>query len=114
MSTSPDLSPLALQRVGNRLRFTLAARGEELPELPANYEELLTTHLAHLLKDPAPYTAEVNLEGCPGISSRQLGSLIALQKILRPRFGRIPITGVSDSVRHLLELTRTDQLFDVS
>lgn len=108
-----DLTPLALRRAGSHLQFFLKTLEDILPELPDDYERLLARRLADILQEPAPLTAEINLQSIPGVSSRQLGSLIALGKVLRPRFGRLRVTGVSAAVHHLLELTRTDQLFDV-
>ena len=113
MVTPIDVSPLELQRSGNHLRFALAAHSDALAELPADYEQLLTVRLQQLLVEPKPLTVEVSLEDRPGISSRQLGSLIALQKVLRPRFGRISLTGVSEGLRHLLTRTHIAKLFDV-
>ena len=114
MASEPDLSPLELQREGNHLRFCLAAAEQILPELPADYEQLLSVQLRDFLRGTAPMTAEVDLQNIAGISSRELGSLIALQKVLRPRFGRVPIRGVSDGVRHLLAMTHVDQLFQMA
>jgi anti-anti-sigma regulatory factor len=111
--TANDLSPLALQRAGDCLRFTFAPQEEILPELPANYEEQLATRLRGLLAEPGQLSVEIDLQNLAALSSRQLGSLIALQKVLRARFGRVPMVNVSAGVRHLIELTRTGQLFDL-
>lgn len=113
MAPNPDVAPLELHREGNHLRFVFAAQAEILPELPGDYEELLTQRLHQLLAEPTPLTAEIDLRDVPGVSSRQLGSLIALQKVLRPRFGRLPITGLSDGVRRSLVTTRVDRLFAI-
>lgn len=113
MATLPDISPLELQRSGNHLRFVLKPQDEILPELPADFEELLAHSLADVFEGAETVTAEIDLGQTPALSSRQLGSLIALRKVLRERFDRVPIHGVSGSVRHLLELTRTDQFFEV-
>ena len=113
MASIPDLTPLELQRTGDHLRFVLSAQHDIFPELPADYEHLLNHRLTHLLAEPQPLTAEVHLQELAGISSRQLGSLIALQKVLRHRFGRIPITGVSDNVRRVLSMTHVDELFEL-
>lgn len=112
--SSLDLTPLALHRAGSHLQFFLKTLEDILPELPGDYEHLLARRLGNILQEPAPLTAEINLQNVVGVSSRQLGSLIALEKVLRPRFGRLRVTGVSPAVRHLLELTRTDQLFDLA
>ncbi len=110
----PDLTPLELRREGTHLHFLLAAPREILPELPADYERLLRVGLEQILAEPGPLTAEVDLENRPALSSRQLGSLIALQKVLRPRFARVPLRGVSEGVRHLLNITRVSELFDLA
>lgn len=109
----PDLSPLEMEREGDHLRFGLKPQDDIIPELPSEFEQVLERRLAEILGSATQLTVEINLANAPAISSRQLGSLIALQKVLRRRFERIPVTGVSASVRHLLSLTRTDQLFDM-
>ena len=111
---TPDVSPLELQAHGNHLRFVLSSQADIMAELPADYEDLLRVQLEQILTDSRPLTVEANLAGQAVISSRQLGSLIALQKVLRPRFGRIPLTGVSDGIRHLLARTHIDKLFDLA
>lgn len=113
MSTVPDLTPLMLNRQRNHLEFALRDQTEIMPQLPEDYEQYLAERLAGILQEDAPLTAEMNLHGISAISSRQLGSLIALGKVLRSRFGKIAVTGVSPGVRHLLEMTRTDQLFEL-
>jgi anti-anti-sigma regulatory factor len=112
--SSPDVSPLEMQRSGNHLRFVLSAHSDALAELPADYEQLLTLGLKEILAEAQALTVEVNLTGHSGVTSRQLGSLIALQKVLRPRFGRVPLTGVSEGIRQLLARTHIDKLFDVA
>jgi anti-anti-sigma regulatory factor len=111
LSSIPDLSPLALHREGDHLRFAIRPQDEIMAQLPEDYEDILADRLSELLADEGGWTVELDLRDVPGLSSRQLGSLIALGKVLRPRFGAIPVTHVSPPVRHLLELTRTDQLF---
>lgn len=107
----PDLTPLALRRVGDHLEFVLKPQEDILPELPGDYEQLLASRLADILLERGPLTVTINLYGATAMTSRQLGSLIALGKVLRERFGRVTISGLSPAIRHLLELTRTDQLF---
>lgn len=110
----PDLTPLGLRCQGNHLTFVLRRQEDILDELPADFEVVLADRLRGLLADEQPYTLEVDLESIAGLTSRQLGSLIALGKVLRARFGAIPMRGVSAGVRHLLDLTRTSALFDMS
>lgn len=111
LASGPDLTPLALHREGQHLRFVLRVQDDILEQLPPNYEEVLTERLAGILKDAGDSTAEIDLEDVAAISSRQLGSMIALGKVLRPRFGPLPLRRVSEGVRYLLEMTRTNALF---
>ncbi len=110
-AATPDLTPLALRRTGDHLEFVLKPHEGMFPELPADYEQLLANRLADILLEKGPLTVTINLYGVTAVSSRQLGSLIALGKVLRPRFGRAPLSGVSPTVHRLLQVTRTDQLF---
>jgi anti-anti-sigma regulatory factor len=110
----PDLTPLALQREGHELEFTLRTQQDILAQLPDEYERLLAERLAGTLAEQAPLTARINLQNLSAVSSRQLGSLIALGKVLRPRFGKVLVVGVSPGIRHLLQMTRTDQFFTVA
>lgn len=113
MAPQPDLSPLTLSRAGNHLCFRLKDQEEIFAELPPDYEQFLASELEEILSSGQVSSAEIDLENAPALSSRQLGSLIALQKVLRKHFDRVPVQGLSAKVRHLLELTRTDQFFDV-
>jgi len=56
----------------------------------------------------------MDLQGLPAISSRHLGLMLALQKALAGHYQRLPMTGISDGVRRLLNLTRTAQFFEIS
>ncbi len=114
MASAPDLTPLELLRVGDHLRFVLKPQADILPELPADYEQLVAHQLRAVLAEKSQLTAEIDLQNISGLSSRQLGSLIALSKVLRPRFGSVPVMGVSSGVRHLLRVTHTDRLFGLA
>lgn len=112
MDAPLDLSPLELHCEADLLRFQFKTQEGIYAELPADFETLLASQLAEVLQPGTTWRAEIDLQDVSGLSSRELGSLIALQKVLRPRFDRVPIVNVSHSVRHLLEITRTDQFFD--
>lgn len=113
MTALPEILPLQVSREGDHLRFSLASREEILPELPADYEQFLEERLAPLLVERHELRAGIDLEQHPGVSSRELGALITLQKVLRRHFETVPMTGVSDSVRHVLEVMGVGQLFDL-
>ncbi len=111
MATMPDLSPIAWHQEGGRLVFVLQSQDEILPQLANDFEHVLSERLAGLLAADTPLEARIDLQNLPAINSRQLGSLIALSKVLRPRLGAVALVGISPTVRHLLKLTKTDQLF---
>lgn len=113
MEDEPDLGPLTLNREGDVLRFTLAAPEQMTLDLPPNYENHLEHQLAEVLAAQPQVRATMDLQDLPAISSRQLGVMLALHKALRARIGRLPVTGVSEPVRRLFEMTRTDQFFEV-
>jgi anti-anti-sigma regulatory factor len=108
-----DVMPLLALSDGQAVRFCLSGPDEMLLEIPADYEAVLRERLAPLLTTLASMHAEVDLAGIRAVSSCQLGALVALQKVLRPHFGRVPIVNVGENVRHLLAVTHVDRLFDV-
>jgi len=108
------LGPLSVTRVGQEWRFRLCSPGEMLLELPQDYEHQLAEGLRPLLSSGDKPPVVLDLQGLPALSSRQLGLMLVLHKALRSRYERLPVSGVSPGVRHLLELTRTAQFFDVS
>jgi len=110
----PDLGPLTLSQAGNQWRFTLTAPTEMTLELPPDYDRHLSEKLQRLLARAGEPNVVMDLQDLPAISSRQLGLMLALQKALRDRRERLPITGISPPVRRLLNLTRTAQFFDIS
>ncbi|MFQ5805104.1 MAG: STAS domain-containing protein [Phycisphaerae bacterium] len=114
VNQTPDLGPLTLAQQGDRWRFTFTSPSEMTLELPPDYERYLTEKLAPLLGSSGKPAVELDLQGLPGISSRHLGLMLALQKTLADRYERLPLTGISDGVRRLLNLTRTAQFFDIS
>ena len=110
--TAQDLGPLSLTLDPQLWKFKLAHPDEMTLELPPDYERFLTEHLEPLLaRQPAPQV-ELSLEDLPGLSSRQLGLMLALHKVLADRCERLPLTGVSHGVRRLLHLTCTARFFD--
>jgi anti-anti-sigma regulatory factor len=114
MSQTPDLGPLTLTQEGDRWRFTLTTPSEMMLELPSDYERFLTERLEPMLRASALPPIEMDLRGLPAISSRQLGLMLALQRALADRCEKLCVTGLSDGVRRLLNLTRTEQFFRIS
>jgi anti-anti-sigma factor len=112
LNEMPDLGPLTLSQEGGRWRFTLTAPGAMTLELPPDYESFLGERLEPMLGSSGKPSVVMDLQGLPAISSRQLGLMLALHKTLSRHCGRLPITGISDGVRRLLDLTRTAQFFE--
>jgi anti-anti-sigma factor len=106
----PKLGPLNVEREAAAYRFTIANPAEMSLELPADYDEFLATRLSDVMQDQDAHF-ELDLRGLPAISSRQLGLMLALQKALRGRCERLTLCGVSEGVRRLLGMTRTDRFF---
>ena len=114
MADTVDLGQLVLTRGTECCRFTLAAPTQPVLELPANLERQLGERLANLLAAGDRPAVVLDLEGIPAISSRQLGVMLTLSKVLRDSVPRLPLKGVSGGVRRLLEVTRTDQFFEIT
>jgi anti-anti-sigma regulatory factor len=110
---SADLGPLTLTQQGNRWCFTITAPAEIMLELPRDYEHFLSKSLQRLTHTAHDLQVEMDLHDLPGLSSRQLGLMLALQKALADHCDRLHLTGVSPGVRRLLNLTRTVQFFDI-
>ncbi|MCH8805726.1 MAG: STAS domain-containing protein [Planctomycetes bacterium] len=108
-----ELGPLTMSREGDRCRFTLSAPDQMTLNLPRDYQQHLSEKLGDLLAENAEISITFDLEDLPGISSRQLGVMLALRKALRARCERLPLTGVSPGVQRLLAVTRTDQFFEI-
>ena len=113
LNESPDLGPLTVKQTAQGLRFTLTAPGQMTLELPPDYEQFLAEKLEPFLSVDKKPQVVMDLRGLLAISSRQLGLLLALHKTLADRYQRLPLAGVSEPVRRLLELTRTIQFFEL-
>ena len=108
----PDLGPLTLTLDPQRWSFKLSSPDEMTLELPPDYERFLTERLEPLFASEQNPQFELTLDDLPGLSSRQLGLMLALHKALADRCERLPLAGVSSGVRRLLNLTRTARFFD--
>lgn len=114
MSETIDLGPLTLAQEGDTFRFTLSTPDEISLELPAGYEQQIAEKLASVLVAAPNAQCVMDLEDIPGISSRQLGLMLALHKAVQGHTPRLVVTGVSETVRRLLDVTRTAQFFEYS
>ncbi len=112
MSEFAEIGPLNLQRTSAGLHLTFRAVEDPLPDLPSDLDAMLEAQLSPWLAANPPIV-QLDLSITPAISSRQLGFMIALQKAVRRRIGRLQVIGASDNIRRLLETTNTAQFFDV-
>ena len=119
-SSSPDpnapetceLGPLTLAIDGTTWRFRLTNPTEMTMDLPPDYEELLRKKFRRFLGNSMPERLLMNLADIPAISSRHLGLLLALYKVLSEQDLKLTVSGVSPGVQRLLRLTRTEKFFD--
>lgn len=107
-----ELGPLTLTLEGSRWGFSLTNPTEMTMDLPPDYEEFLRKKLRRHFQAGEPQEVAMNLEDLPAISSRHLGLLLSLQKVLSENALRLAVRGASPGVRRLLRLTRTEKFFD--
>lgn len=113
MPKLPDLGPLSISACEGGYRLALARPADLTLEMPLGFEDMLREGLAPLLNAEPPPEFVLDLQDTPGLSSRQLGVMLALQKVLRSRHEALPLRGVSGPVRRLLELMRVAALFEI-
>lgn len=112
MSDSAEIGPLNLQRTQAGLQLTFKEVEDPLPDLPPDLDAMLEAELSPWLAASPPVVA-LDLSITPAISSRQLGFMIALQKAVRKKLGRLHVIGASENIRRLLETTNTAQFFEL-
>ena len=113
MSQPSNLGPLKVVAAGDSWQICLPGSDDLMPDLPADLDRLLTTGFSELLRKPNGHRISLDLQGVPAISSHQLGLMLAVHKALREKLGKLPVTGASDTVRKLLEMTNTAQFFEL-
>ncbi len=113
MAEMVDLGPLQMACEGDRYRFSLTQTERLGPELPADFEQQLAERLAQALPAGRPLRLLLDLQNVPGLSSPQLGIMLALHKTLRNYGPRLPVVNASQRVRRLLEVTHTEQFFEL-
>lgn len=106
-----EMGPFEVRREPARLIFTLAP-ADELTLAAAGADPTFADRLLRLHDDARPAEVLIDLENIPAISSRQLNSMLALHRALRPRHPKLHIANVSPTVRRLLEVSRTAQFFE--
>jgi anti-anti-sigma factor len=108
------VGPLKVVAVSDGWRVSLPASDDLVPDLPVDLDRTLSDGFSELLKKSHAARVTLDLKSLPAISSHQLGLMLAVQKALREKMNRLPVVGVSESVRKLLEMTNTAQFFDIS
>lgn len=112
MNPAVEVGPLRMSRESDGWRLYLSRSAELIAELPPNFERDVSARLHEaLIASPAPVV--LDLQDATGLSSRELGVLLAVRKALQPQFERLPLRRVSPAVRRLLEMTHVDRFFTV-
>ncbi len=107
-----EYGPLIAEReASGTLRFEFNPASPGLLELPADFMTRLAEQVAPLLAGRPRVILDMG--GRVGISSRQLGAMIALRKAVGDVAERLPLRGVSEGVEKVLESTRTDKFFEI-
>lgn len=106
-----QVGPLEILAEHDAVRFRLLPH-TITAELPTDYEQTLFSRLTTL---PAQTRVLLDLDGTAAVSSRELGVLLTLRKVLAEARGheRLRLTGVSSAVRRVLEVSRTSQFFEI-
>jgi anti-anti-sigma factor len=112
MSETANLGALALSKSAAGWTVRLAAPADVSLVVPPTFDRELSEKFREHLGPAAQLAIHFDLENLPGLSSRQLGLLIATQKAVRPWSARLALVGVHQTVRRLLELTQTSQFFE--
>jgi len=108
---STEIGPLTIRLDGDTWRITLTTPDEVTLELPPGYDLTIRRALDSTIPD-RPVDIVFDLDSRPGISSRQLGLMLALRKAVAFRGDRLRIVGATEPVRELLRVTRTEQFFE--
>ncbi len=96
-----------IEVIGDTLRVS------DLQELGADNSKDFRQEVQAALKD-GPKHIEVDLSDTAYVDSCGIGALLALHKSVTNRKGAIRLLNPSPPVQQILELTRMDQLFEVS
>lgn len=113
MSQQRQLGPITLRFVGDKWRIILPTSDELEPDMPPDLEQTLSSGFAQFFAKNSDARVLIDLNGVPAISSHQLGLMLAVQKTVRAQLGKVPIIGVSDNVKRLLDVTNTAQFFEI-
>ncbi len=79
-------------------------------QYPPNLERMLANVIESHSGKLSECEIEVDLEGLPAISSKQLGAMLAVRKA-SGREGRIRVLNLRPNVRELLHVTKLDDFF---
>jgi anti-anti-sigma factor len=112
MSSVTEVGPLTVVCEGAAYRALFSTPADLYLEIPPDYDQTLQRQVLPLLAAPGA-TLRMDLGDVPALSSRQLGILLALQKALRSKLPRLPVTRVSEGVRRTMEMTRTAGFFEI-
>lgn len=106
-----ELGPLRFEQAASEITVAFVDPDAPALDIPGDYEQTLRDHLGPFLAAQQPFI--LDLGELPAVSSRQLGLMLTLHKVIQPQYHRLQLRGTTPGVRHVLELTRTRQFFDL-
>lgn len=114
MPENTTLGPIVVSRDAAGLLVTLAPHGDIDVELPPDYEAALSHHLGVSAASAAGAAVAIDLQDLPAITSRQLGALLALHRVVRNSGSPIRVLNTTPTVRRVFQATNTAQFFQFS
>lgn len=111
MAETVDLGPLTMAVGDDTAVVRLSDPQAIVLEISEQYEEELQRALKQVLDSGRAVV--LDLEDLPALSSRQLGLMLTLQKVVTPRQGKLPVWHVSPGVQRVLKMTRTGHFFEL-
>lgn len=97
---------IKVERDGVQCRLTLtgAVDNTAAEQLKSAFEEIC---------DEVPTEVRLDLSGVSTINSTGIGKILMLFKAVRKENGSLEITGISDNLREIFQLTRLDKVIPI-
>lgn len=92
---------------------TVVLEGVSIFQIQGEININTSPELKKLFEKEIPKKAVVNLEKVSYIDSSGLATLVEMLKKMRSQGGSLGLSGMSDKVRSLFEITKLDKLFQI-
>jgi len=107
------IGPLSASVESTELRVRFADAEQSLLELPTTLEAELTDFAGNCGRDLPGMSVVIDLQGLTFVSSRQLGVMLTVRKVLSPD-KPVRLVNVSSGLSRILVVTGLDRYFTVS